>query len=64
MTRLGRSGSAVVVIAKRKDGFFISALENNGSITINNQPLNDKSLKLNHNDVIIIDSTTLQFFMN
>lgn len=64
MTRLGRSGSAVVVIAKRKDGFFISALENNGSITINNQPLNDKSLKLKHNDVIIIDSTALQFFLN
>jgi len=64
MTRLGRSGSAVVAIAKRKDGYFISALENNGTITINNQPLNDNSLKLNNNDVIVIDNTSLQFFLN
>jgi len=64
MTRLGRSGSAVVAIARRKDGYFISALENNGTITINNQPLNNNSLKLNHNDVIVIDSTSMQFYLN
>jgi predicted component of type VI protein secretion system len=64
MTRLGHSGNAVVAIARRKDGYFISALENNGTITINNQPLNDNSLKLNDNDVIVIDSTSLQFFLN
>ena len=64
MTRLGRSGSAVVAIARRKDGYFISALENNGTITINNQPLNNNSLKLNPNDVIVIDGTSMQFFLN
>jgi predicted component of type VI protein secretion system len=64
MTRLGHSGSAVVAIARRKEGYFISALENNGTITINHQSLEDNSLKLNQNDVIVIGSTSLQFFMN
>lgn len=63
MTRLGQSGSGMIVIAKRKDGYFISALENNGLITVNNKPLDDNSLKLNNNDVIVIDNTALQFFL-
>ncbi|MGR9114259.1 MAG: FHA domain-containing protein [Gammaproteobacteria bacterium] len=62
MTRLGRNGGGVAVIARRKDGYFISALENNISLTVNNTPLGDKTLKLNDNDVIVIDNTTLQFF--
>lgn len=63
MTRLGHSGSGMIVIAKRKDGYFISVLENNGPITVNNKPLDDNSLKLNNNDVIVIDNTALQFFL-
>ena len=62
MTRLGRNGGGVVVIARRKDGYFISALENDISLTVNNIPLGDNTLKLNDNDVIVIDNTTLQFF--
>lgn len=64
MTRLGHSGSGVIVISKRKEGYFVSTLENIGTITINNEPLNDKSHKLNHNDVLVIDNTSLQFFLN
>ena len=62
MTRLGRNGGGVAVIARRKDGYFISALENDISLTVNNIPLGDKTLKLNDNDVIVIDNTSLQFF--
>jgi hypothetical protein len=64
MTRLGHDGNGVIAISKRKDGYFVSVLENIGTITVNNEPLNDKSLKLNTNDVLVIDNTSLQFFLN
>ncbi|WP_027149354.1 FHA domain-containing protein [Methylobacter tundripaludum] len=64
MTRLGHDGNGIIVISKRREGYFVSVLENSGTITVNNEPLNDKSLKLNTNDVLVIDNTSLQFFLN
>lgn len=64
MTRLGHNGNGIISISKRKEGYFISVLENSGTITVNNEPLNDKLLKLNTNDVLVVDSTSLQFFLN
>jgi hypothetical protein len=64
MTRLGRDGNGVIAISKRKEGYFVSILENSGTITVNNVPLNDTSLKLKTNDVLVIDNTSLQFFLN
>ena len=63
MTRLGNNGSGVVVISRRKEGYFVSALENIGTITVNNELLDDQSLKLNNNDMLVIDNTSLQFFL-
>lgn len=62
MTRLGGSGKGVIIISKRKDGYFISALESHPSIKVNNQPLGDSTLKLENNDRIVIDNTPMQFF--
>lgn len=64
MTRLGNSGSGVVVVSKKKDGYFISALENTGKITVNDIPLNDSYSKLNHNDILAINNVSLQFFLH
>ena len=64
MTRLGRQGNGVIAISKRKEGYFVSVLENIGTMTINNEPLDDKSLKLNTNDVLVVDNTSLQFYLN
>lgn len=64
MTRLGHSGSGVIVISKRKDGYFVSVLENIGNITLNNVLLDDGTVKLNHKDVLVINNTSLQFFQN
>ena len=63
MTRLGRSGDGIVVITKRKEGFFISALENDISLTVNHQPIGDSTLKLNQNDLVTIDNNPMQFFI-
>ncbi|MDO8844892.1 MAG: FHA domain-containing protein [Methylicorpusculum sp.] len=62
MTRLGRNGNGVIVIARRKEGYFVSALETNNSLKLNKQILGDQSLKLNTLDVIEIENTSLQFF--
>jgi hypothetical protein len=64
MTRLGQSGSGVIVISKRKDGYFVSVLENIGNILLNNMLLNDSTVKLNDKDVLVINDTSLQFFQN
>ncbi|MDP1615137.1 MAG: FHA domain-containing protein [Methylococcales bacterium] len=64
MTRLGSNGSGVVVIAKRKDGYFVSALENIGIIAVNNTPIENNYIKLNQNDVLTINNVSLQFFLN
>jgi hypothetical protein len=62
MTRLGAGGYGIIVISKRKDGYFISALENHPSLKVNNRPLGDSTLKLSDNDKIVIDNTPMQFF--
>ncbi|MCX7101889.1 MAG: FHA domain-containing protein [Methylobacter sp.] len=64
MTRLGHNGNGVILISKRKDGYFVCILESGGTISLNNEPLNDKSLKLNTNDILVIDNMSLQFFLN
>lgn len=63
MTRLGHSGSGIVVISRRKDGYFLTVLENFGEMAINNNPLTDRAIKLNPNDVLSINKTSLQFFL-
>jgi hypothetical protein len=63
MTMIGEQGSGIVVISKRKDGYFASVLENVGTITLNNQSLDDKIIKLNHHDVLVVNNTTIQFYL-
>lgn len=64
MTRLGSNGNGVVVIAKRKDGYFVSTLENIGTIAVNGAPIENNYIKLNHNDILTINAVSLQFFLN
>jgi pSer/pThr/pTyr-binding forkhead associated (FHA) protein len=62
--QIGRSGSGVIVITKRKEGYFVSVLENMGTITLNNKEINNDFLKLCHNDILIINNRSLQFFLS
>ncbi|MFW5443889.1 MAG: FHA domain-containing protein [Methylococcaceae bacterium] len=63
MTRFGHSGSGVVVISRRKDGYYISTLEGDAKISINQQPLGNQTLNLKTNDIVVIDNTSMQFFL-
>ncbi len=64
MTRFGHAGTGVVIIAKRKDGFFISSLESdaNMEILVNQVALANKTVQLKNNDIIIINKISMQFF--
>ncbi|MDD2759103.1 MAG: FHA domain-containing protein [Methylomonas sp.] len=63
MTRLGREGAGVVVIARRKDGYYLSALQGSDGLALNREPLGDRIVLLRPNDVIEVDKTPMQFFM-
>ncbi|MDO9212743.1 MAG: FHA domain-containing protein [Methylococcales bacterium] len=64
MTMIGEHGSGIVVISKRKEGYFASTLESTGIITLNNQPLDDKIIKLEHHDVLVVNNMTVQFYLH
>lgn len=63
ITRFGQKGSDVVIVTKRKDGFYISTLEASSKITVNQSLLADKSIILNNNDIIVIGNLSMQFFL-
>lgn len=64
LTRLGKPETGVAVIAKRKDGFYIASLDAGVQIKLNGQAVRDKSIKLNQGDLLEIDRTEMQFFVN
>lgn len=63
MTQLGKSGSGVLIISKRKEGYFLSALETDPTLKINDKLLDDETFKLSNNDLVTIDDTAMQFFI-
>jgi len=63
MTRIGHPGTGVVIISKRKDGFFISSLEKDSQVSVNQERLEDKIIPLNNNDIILINKVSMQFFL-
>lgn len=63
MTRLGHEGAGVVVIARRKNGYFVSALQGHDGLAVNKQPLGENTVLLKHNDIIEVDKTPMQFFL-
>lgn len=63
MTRLGHEGAGVIVISRRKDGYYVSALQGHEGLVLNQESLGDRTVRLKNNDVITIDKTPMQFFM-
>lgn len=64
MMMLGEPGQGLVAITKRKEGYFASILENADPITINNVPLGNRTLLVNHNDVLTIgNNMSVQFYL-
>ena len=63
LTRLGKAGSGIVVIARRKEGYFLSPLESEQTIRVNKHSVGQQSIRLAHGDTLEIDETAMQFFV-
>ena len=63
MTRLGRGDKGIAVISKRREGYFLSPLASNQSLTVNYEPLKDSAVKLNDNDLVVVDQILMKFFL-
>lgn len=62
MTRLGKDESGSAVIAKRREGFFLSALSSTESIRVNDDGVGDRTVQLGNGDIIKIGEHLFQFF--
>ncbi len=63
VTNLGKPGVAMVVIARRDDGFFISHLEGKIPPKIGEVEIGAQSYKLNEGDLIQIGNIKMQFYL-
>ena len=63
LTRLGQEGGCIAVIARRKDGYYLSALQGHEHLTVNRRPVGDRTLQLQDKDIIQLDKTPMQFFL-
>ena len=63
LTRLGHEGGSVAVIARRKDGYYVSALQSHDGLLLNKEELGERTVQLQSNDVLQIEKTPMQFFM-
>lgn len=63
LTQVGKPGQdGAAVIAKRHDGYFFSAIDQDGAVKINREPVSHNTIPLNHGDLIEVGKQKLQFF--
>ncbi|TAN52800.1 MAG: FHA domain-containing protein [Methylococcaceae bacterium] len=63
MTQLGKPGQdGAAVIAKRQGGYFFSAIDQDQRVKVNHAPVGNKTIQLNHGDLLEIGKHKLQFF--
>jgi len=63
VTNLGKPGVAMVVIARRDDGYFISHLEGKIPPKVGENEIGVQSLQLNEGDLIQIGNIKMQFYL-
>ena len=61
VTRFGKTGSIVVMISRRSDGYYLSHLEGKEFPRVNHTPVGEDPYPLNDGDTIEIDTTTFEF---
>ncbi|MFV2060895.1 MAG: FHA domain-containing protein [Gammaproteobacteria bacterium] len=63
VTNLGKPGVAMVVIARRDDGYFISHLEGKSPPKVGDNVIGSQSHQLNEGDLIQIGNIKMQFYL-
>ncbi len=64
MTRIGKTGRQTALVARRRDGYYLSPLEGEQSPELNGEPIGDRSVKLADGDHVRIGGLELQFFLD
>lgn len=66
LTRIGNKKAGIVVISRREEGYYISNLDHDieKKHKVNNIPIGNKPVLLNHNDIVAVDKINMQFFLN
>ncbi len=64
LTTLGKPGSQVAVITKRPQGYFITHVGGNNLPTVNGQTIGVHAHALNHQDIVELAGTKMEFFLD
>lgn len=64
LTRLGKEETGFVLIVRRKDGYFLSALDESTGVMLNDQPVSQSAVQLGDGDVINLNQRSLRFIYN
>ena len=64
MTRIGKTGQQTALMARRRDGYYLSLLEGEQSPERNGEPIGNRSVKLADGDHVRIGGLELQFFLD
>lgn len=63
LTRLGKPEQGYAIIAHRPDGFFLSAISQTSSVTLNDRPVREQTLPLKDGDTVTVLGQELMFFL-
>ena len=63
LTRLGKPEQGYAIIAHRPEGFFLSAISQTSSITLNDRPVGEQTLPLKDGDTLTVLGQELMFFL-
>lgn len=63
LTRLGKPDQGYAIIAHRPEGFFLSAISQSSSVTLNDQPVGGQTLPLKDGDTLAVMGQELMFFV-
>lgn len=64
LTRLGHEGGSVAVIARRRDGYYASALQSHDGLLLNKESIGERTVRLHSGDVLQIEKTPMLFFID
>lgn len=63
LTKLGKPGAQVAVIARRNDGYFITHLEGPRPPVVNGRPIEGHAYPLKDHDIIELAGVKMEFFL-
>ncbi len=64
LTRVGRRGRVCALVARRREGYFVSQLDGDNPVLLNGEEVGDRTLALHDGDLLSVGHTELLFFQD